>query len=250
MSPCWHRVKFRGSSEGHYEKKRQTQNLRTHSPLHRLPPLVFRTARRLRPFYHLSSPCAARVPATGEKNNMPWRHLTLTDTDVIYPANWDMEARQRFDVSESIGPTELPSGRIVTQDLFAQSAAPKSHAAPSLPGIDEEEALPDGTLPYSALRTETLQDPLLQCSSGRHTLSPLVDLHSPTAISNLARGLHSRTQPDRTVRSSRPVDRTAQHTGVPTTSPVNLAHSGTSLARKRTPLGPYSRPTPRVPEGS
>ena len=115
---------------------------------------------------------------------MPWRHLILTDTDVVYPANWDFKARQRLDISEPTGPTELPSGRIATQDLSAQSAAPKSHAGSSLPEIDEQEALPDETLPYFALRTERQQDPLPQCSSGRRTLSPLAthDLHSPTAI--------------------------------------------------------------------
>jgi hypothetical protein len=86
---------------------------------------------------------------------MPWRHCIFTDTGVVYPANWDMNALQGRGIPASMGPTELtdaasltatlpqgPSGCIATQDLFSR----KDAASPESPkhGPLERSATQDG----------------------------------------------------------------------------------------------------------
>ena len=116
-------------------------------------------------------------------HNMPWREVIFTESGAVYPASWNMNT---IDISESMGPTELPAAssfvatpphvpneRLTIQDLFERArslgdevcaAPPESHAAPSNPGIDDRAALSAETLPFSALRTDADQDPLIQRS--------------------------------------------------------------------------------------
>ena len=103
-------------------------------------------------------------------NKMPWRDLIFTDAGVVYPASWSKSKQDRV-TSVSMAPTRAtsfadtptqdPSGRIASQDLFSRrDSAPKSPAAP--PSL--RPAAPAKSSSCTALLSDAHQAPQLRCS--------------------------------------------------------------------------------------